>query len=62
MAARQSPRPNPAGKSKTDLRRGHFTPGILSAKKTAPARGGSGTTRAEEALLFGWSRPRRAAT
>jgi hypothetical protein len=53
MAARQPQRPRPAGRSKTNLRRGQFTPGIASPKKTAPPRGGSGTTRAEEALLFG---------
>jgi len=52
MAGQQPQRPRPAGKSKTDLRRGQFTPGIGSPKKTAPPRGGTGTTRAEEALLF----------
>jgi hypothetical protein len=52
MAAAQSHRPHPAGKSKTGLRRGHFTPGIALGKKAAPARGSNGTTRAEEALLF----------
>jgi hypothetical protein len=45
-------RPRPAGKSKTDLRRGHFTPGILSPKKTARPRSDTGTTADEQAMLF----------
>jgi len=44
--------PRPAGKSKTDLRRGQFTPGIPSAKKTGAPRRSTGTSRAEEAMLF----------
>jgi hypothetical protein len=51
--ADESPRPEPAGKSKTDLRRGQFTPGNPSAKKrSAPPRDTS-TTNAEQAALFG---------
>ena len=45
-------RPDPAGKSKTDLRRGQFTPGVPSVKKSAAPRGGGGTSQAEQALLF----------
>ena len=51
--ARNAPRPKPAGKSKTDLRRGQFTPGVASAKKTGVPRTSTGTSRAEQALLFG---------
>jgi hypothetical protein len=53
--ARKHSQPRPAGKSKTGLRRGHFTPGTIPPKKTArtPARAGMGTTRDEEAMLFG---------
>ncbi|MEP6672318.1 MAG: hypothetical protein ABJF10_24350 [Chthoniobacter sp.] len=50
--ARQPQRPRPAEKSKTDLRRGQFTPGTASAKKTVAPRGGNGTTSAEQAMLF----------
>ena len=50
--AKPSQRLRPAGKSKTDLRRGQYTPGIPSAKKSAAPRGSSGTSRAEQALLF----------
>jgi hypothetical protein len=50
--ARHEQRPPPAAKSKTDLRRGQFTPGMPSTKRTAPARGGTGTTPAEQAILF----------
>jgi len=50
--ARPSPRPRPAGKSKTDLRRGQVTPGVPAGKRTAAPRGGTGTSRAEEAMLF----------
>jgi len=52
MAPQQPQRPRPAGKSKTGLRRGHFTPAIARAKNAAPPRGSNGTTRAEEALLL----------
>lgn len=50
--ATQSQRPRPAEKSKTDLRRGQFTPGIAPAKKAFTPRGGNGTTSAEQAMLF----------
>jgi hypothetical protein len=50
--ASDSERPLPAGKSKTDLRRGHFTPGNPSAKKRPAPRRGTTTTNAEQALLF----------
>jgi hypothetical protein len=51
--AGESPRPQPTGKSKTDLRRGEFTPGNPSAKKRpAPPRNTS-TTNDEQAALFG---------
>ena len=43
----------PAAKSKTDLRRGQFTPGIVKPKKSAAPRGTAGTSRDEEAMLFG---------
>lgn len=43
----------PAGKSKTGLRRGQFTPGNPLAKKApAPHRDMTTTTNAEQALLF----------
>jgi len=43
----------PAGKSKTGLRRGQFTPGNPRAKKApAPHRDTTTTTNAEQALLF----------
>lgn len=44
---------NPATKSKTDLRRGQFTPGIAKAKKTIAPRTAAATSRDEEAMLFG---------
>jgi hypothetical protein len=48
----EPPSPLPPGKSKTDLRRGHFTPGLPTVKKSpAPIRSTS-TTNAEQALLF----------
>jgi hypothetical protein len=47
-----SHRPLPAGKSKTDLRRGHFTPGNPAAKKAPPPRRNMMTTNAEQAMLF----------
>jgi hypothetical protein len=43
----------PAAKSKTDLRRGQFTPGIARPKKALPPRGAAPTSRDEEAMLFG---------
>lgn len=43
----------PAAKSKTDLRRGQFTPGIEKPKKSIAPRGSAGTSRDEEAMLFG---------
>jgi hypothetical protein len=46
------PRPQPREKSKTALRRGHFTPGHhVIAKPNAP-RFGCATTLAEQAMLF----------
>jgi len=43
----------PAGKSKTGLRRGQFTPGNpLARKAPAPRRDTTTTTSAEQALLF----------
>ena len=49
-----SPRPQPAGKSKTDLRRGQFTPGNPAAPQKSPApQRNAATTKAEQALLFG---------
>ena len=52
--SQQHPRPTtPAAKSKTDLRRGQFTPGVSNGKKpAAPLRRSTGTTRAEEAMLL----------
>ena len=50
--AKDEQRPRPTGKSKTDLRRGQFTPGIPSTKKTATPRGGAGTNQDEQAMLF----------
>jgi hypothetical protein len=50
----ESPRPQPAGKSKTDLRRGEFTPGNPSTKKRpAPPSRSTSTTNDEQAALFG---------
>ncbi|MEZ0254852.1 MAG: hypothetical protein ACAI37_06220 [Chthoniobacter sp.] len=43
----------PAAKSKTDLRRGQFTPGIERPKQAIAPRGTAGTSRDEEAMLFG---------
>ena len=48
---KRPPRPQPAAKSKTDLRRGHFTPGHRIAGK-AHARHAAATTLAEQAMLF----------
>ena len=50
----QSERPAavPAGKSKTGLRRGQFTPGSPLAKKAPAPRRDTTTTSAEQALLF----------
>ncbi len=43
----------PDAKTKTDLRRGQFTPGNPAAKKSpAPPRRDTATTNAEQALLF----------
>ena len=50
--AGDSDRPLPPGKSKTDLRRGHFTPGLPTAKKSPAPRLDTKTTNAEQALLF----------
>lgn len=50
--ARKPQRHQPDAKSKTDLRRGQFTPGVPSLRKTPTPRSGTGTTRAEEAMLF----------
>jgi hypothetical protein len=43
---------HPPGKSKTDLRRGHFTPGHPVARKDHEPRRNTATTHAEQALLF----------
>ncbi|MEI9895313.1 MAG: hypothetical protein WDN28_15850 [Chthoniobacter sp.] len=51
--ARHVLRSAPAEKSKTDLRRGQFTPGVPATKKTAIPRAGNGTSAAEQALLLG---------
>ena len=49
----ERPAPVPAGKSKTGLRRGQFTPGNPAARKApAPHRDTTTTTSAEQALLF----------
>ncbi len=53
MAAQGEPRRQPAGKSKTDLRRGQFTPGKPGAKRAMPSREGGGATEEEQAMLFG---------
>jgi hypothetical protein len=45
-------RPHPAGKSKTDLRRGHFTPGHPAAKKPAGRAAPKATSNTEQSLLF----------
>jgi hypothetical protein len=50
--AGQSPRSRPPEKSKTDLRRGQFTPGLPAAKKLPTPRRDTATTPAEQALLF----------
>lgn len=42
-----------SGKSKTELRRGQFTPGIEKRKNALPPRGAAPTSREEEAILFG---------
>lgn len=52
MAEPEVPSPQPAGKSKTDLRRGQFTPGNPSTKNSVRPRGGAGTTEDEQAMLF----------
>ena len=54
-SASPSPRPEPVGKTKTDLRRGQFTPGNPSGlkKRPAPQQRDVVTTSAEQALLFG---------
>jgi hypothetical protein len=44
-------RPEP--KSKTDLRRGQFTPGIPTTEKVPAHCDRKGTSRDEEAILFG---------
>lgn len=51
MASRAH-RPLPEGKSKTDLRRGQFTPGNPAAKKRSAPPRDTATTLAEQALLF----------
>jgi len=52
MATPEKPRPQPAGKSKTDLRRGQFTPGMARPKKEGVPRGGAGASLDEQAMLF----------
>jgi hypothetical protein len=44
--------PHPPGKSKTDLRRGHFAPGHPAARKNIARCVNTATTHAEQALLF----------
>jgi hypothetical protein len=51
--ATQPERSQPAEKSKTDLRRGQYTPGqAVGAKRPPTPRNATGTTREEEAMLF----------
>ena len=45
-------RPLSPGKSKTDLRRGQFTPGLPTVKKNPEPIRSTSTTNAEQALLF----------
>lgn len=52
MATQDESRRQPVGKSKTDLRRGQFTPGMARPKKEVSPRGGAGTTEDEQAMLF----------
>ncbi|HEY3901374.1 MAG TPA: hypothetical protein VGM54_22385 [Chthoniobacter sp.] len=51
--ARKPDQRHPEPKSKTGLRRGQFTPGIPSKDKAATPRDRNGTSRDEEAMLFG---------
>jgi hypothetical protein len=46
-------RSNPEAKSKTDLRRGQVKAGNPSPHKDGTLRGSNGTSREEEAMLFG---------
>jgi hypothetical protein len=48
----QPHRPKAPGKSKTDLRRGQFTPGRPVARKSEAPRANTATTLAEQGLLF----------
>jgi hypothetical protein len=50
--AGHSHRPHPPGKSKTDLRRGHLTPGHHAPSKPAAHSAPKATSHAEQALLF----------
>jgi hypothetical protein len=52
MAKQVNSRRQPEGKSKTDLRRGQFTPGMARPNKEAPPRGGGGTSLDEQSMLF----------
>ena len=45
-------KPQPPGKSKTDLRRGHFTPKPGAAAKATAHRRAVATTHDEQAFLF----------
>jgi hypothetical protein len=45
-------KPQPQAKSKTALRRGHFTPGHQFIGKPNAPRTGNPTSNAEQALLF----------
>lgn len=48
----QSHRPHPPGKTKTALRRGHFTPGHPAARKDTALSVNRAITWAEQAMLF----------
>jgi hypothetical protein len=47
-----SAHPHPAGRSKTDLRRGRFTPAQPAVAKVHLRAAPKATTNAEQALLF----------
>jgi hypothetical protein len=51
--AKNSDQRRPEPKSKTDLRRGQFTPGIPTTDKESTPRNRHGTSRDEQAILFG---------
>jgi hypothetical protein len=56
--ARKTEQRRPEPKSKTDLRRGQSAPGIPGTNKGVTQRA-TGTTRAEEAMLFAEQEPVR---